>query len=200
MKKKYLMKTGFEKQQGIALITVMVVLFVLTLLGLAATDSSNFQALMVRNNQFRLETFNVSRAEIQDQLVALNQAPAVGAPPLAPGVILGNDGLPAEAGVIAVADSESARALFFAIDSGGQRLSTKDGSNGTTFDVLSLNQGINQDVAFRSVRECAVDGGSTGEAIASGIRCYVIQVDSDAQLTGTNIQSLQSQTIEFNSF
>ena len=57
-----------KKQNGMALIMVLVVLLVLTLVGLASTDSSNFQALMVRNNQFRLEAFNTSYTEIESQL------------------------------------------------------------------------------------------------------------------------------------
>lgn len=63
--------TSFPKsQKGIALIMVLVVLLVLTLVGLSSTDSSNFQALMVRNNQFRLEAFNTSFTEIETQLNA----------------------------------------------------------------------------------------------------------------------------------
>lgn len=61
----------FPKQQkGLALIMVLVVLLVLTLVGLSSIDSSNFQALMVRNNQFRLEAFNTSFSEIESQLEA----------------------------------------------------------------------------------------------------------------------------------
>jgi len=55
-------------QKGVALIMVLAVLFALTLLGLASTDSSSLQALMVRNSQFRLEAFNRSYNEIEDQL------------------------------------------------------------------------------------------------------------------------------------
>lgn len=57
-----------KHQKGMALIMVLVVLLVLTLVGLSSTDSSNFQALMVRNSQFRLEAYNTSFAEIQTQL------------------------------------------------------------------------------------------------------------------------------------
>ena len=191
MKTHYTVKASIKTQSGIALITVMVVLFILTLLGIAATDSSNFQALMTRNNQFRLETFNVSRSEIQDQLLALNAAPIVG------GVVTGNDGLPAAAGVIGVANSDSAVPLFFAIDSGGQRVSTEDGSNGNAFAVIfpQAQAAITQNVAYQRVAGCPVFEESIG--VVGTVQCHTIQVDSDAQLTQTNIQSLQSQTFSF---
>ena len=57
-----------NKQNGMALIVVMVVLTALTLMGLAASDSSNLQSIMARNNQFRLEAFNTSNAEIGAQI------------------------------------------------------------------------------------------------------------------------------------
>lgn len=203
MKTNYSIKTEFNAQSGIALITVMVVLFVLTLLGIAATDSSNFQALMVRNNQFRLETFNASRAQIQNQLAALNQVPVAGAPAVAPGVVIGNDGLPAAPGVIAVANNASATALFFAINSGG-RVSTEDGSNAGVFDVLfplGAQPTITQQVAFQRVEGCPIVGESIGEGAAgSNLECHKIQVDTDALLTNTSVQSLQSQTFSFISF
>lgn len=61
-------KSSPKQQKGLALIMVLVVLLVLTLVGLSSVDSSNFQALMVRNNQFRLEAFNTSFSEIESQL------------------------------------------------------------------------------------------------------------------------------------
>ena len=59
---------NFSKQKGITLIVVIVVLLALTLVGLASTDSGNLQRVMARNNQFRLEAFNSSHAEITAQL------------------------------------------------------------------------------------------------------------------------------------
>lgn len=64
------MKAFPRNQKGMALIMVMVVLLVLTMVGLSSTESSNFQSLMVRNNQFRLEAFNTSFSEIESQLEA----------------------------------------------------------------------------------------------------------------------------------
>lgn len=55
-------------QQGMAMLVVIVALLVLTILGLSASDSTSLQALMVRNSQLRLETFNASLAEIESQL------------------------------------------------------------------------------------------------------------------------------------
>ena len=59
-----------KPQKGMALIIVLVVLFLLTLVGLAGGDGSHFQALMVRNSQLRLEAFNTSFSEIEFQLEA----------------------------------------------------------------------------------------------------------------------------------
>lgn len=196
MKTNYPTQAEFNKQSGIALITVMVVLFILTLLGLAATDSSNFQALMVRNNQFRLETFNVSRSEIQDQLNALNTAVAVAPAP-------GADPTALPAGVVALVDgsSDSGQLLLFVTDNNDQRISTADDSNEGLFDVLfpqQLNEDdriITQNVAYQRVGGCSVE-----ETTIGSVQCHVVQIDSDAQLSGTNIQSLQSQTFTFVTF
>ena len=166
MKKIYPIKNSANKQKGIALITVMVVLFVLTLLGVAATDSSNFQALMVRNNQFRIEAFNVARAEVQDQLNNYAR------------VVDGGNGQTAS--------------LFFAIDT-DSRISTADGSAPNSLTVLFERQGfVNQDVSLDVVRGCPVEGHTIGD-----LQCSVIQLDSDAEMDGTNIGSQQSQTFSF---
>jgi len=162
----YTVKNNVEKQQGVALITVLVVLFVLTLLGLAATDSSNFQALMVRNNQFRLESFNVARSEIQDQLINYQRTEDGG---------LGNTG-----------------ALLFAIES-GSRISTEDGSAAPVgLTVRFERNAIDQNVTLNKVRDCPVENNSIGK-----FECSLIQLDSDAQVQNTNIQSLQSQRFSF---
>ena len=167
MKNRYSTINSANKQKGIALITVMVVLFVLTILGLAATDSSNFQALMVRNNQFRLEAFNVARAEIQDQLTNYAR------------VQDGGNGQTA--------------ALFFAIDSGiGRRTSTAEGTAPNSLTVRFGTTSVNQDLALTLVRGCPVLGQTVGD-----LRCSVIQLDSDAEIDGTNIGSDQSQTFSF---
>lgn len=164
MKTNYPIQVQPNKQRGIALITVMVVLFVLTLLGLAATDSSNFQALMVRNNQFRLEAFNVSRSEIQDQIVAYN-------------------------------DDADKEALFYAIDV-GSKVSTENAGSPSFFTVLYPRQAIDQNISLQRIGGCVVEGNTLG----TGLTCSLVQLDSDASLEGTNIQSQQSQTFSFLSF
>ena len=165
MQKRYPLNIGRDQQNGIALITVMVVLFVLTLLGLAATDSSNFQALMVRNNQFRLESFNVARSEIQDQLNNFQRFEDGGA--------------------------GDTRALFFAIDTGA-KISTTDGSAPVALTVRFPRDAIEQDVGLQAVSGCLVENQSLGSK-----QCNLIQLDSDAQVQGTNIGSQQSQTFSF---
>lgn len=57
-----------QRQEGMALIVVLVVLLVLTLLGVASTDSGNLQSIMTRNNQLRIEAFNASNTEIEARI------------------------------------------------------------------------------------------------------------------------------------
>jgi len=151
-----------KQQKGVALITVMIVLFILTLLGLAATDSSNFQALMVRNNQFRLEVFNASRAEIQQQILAYQ------------------------------ADDDRT-VVFNAIDNA--RISTSDNPAPANLNVQTQSPNYVKVIALSRTGGCSTFNTSIGSR-----RCDLLQLDSDAQLDGTNIASQQSQTFSFESF
>jgi hypothetical protein len=63
---------NMQKQSGAALLISIVVMLALTVLALAATNSNQTQAFMVRNAQFRLETFNASATEIDAQVDAIN--------------------------------------------------------------------------------------------------------------------------------
>ena len=59
-------------QEGLALLISVVVLLVLTIVALAATDSNQLQSLMMRNAQFRMEAFNASYTEIDAQVDSIN--------------------------------------------------------------------------------------------------------------------------------
>ena len=61
-----------HKQQGAALVITMFVLMVLTVVAISVTSTNQSQSIMVRNNQFRLESFNSSYAEIDAQVDAIN--------------------------------------------------------------------------------------------------------------------------------
>jgi len=62
-----------DVQRGAVLIITITVLLALTILALASTSSNQMQSIMVRNNQFRLEAFNVSYSELDAQIDILNQ-------------------------------------------------------------------------------------------------------------------------------
>lgn len=59
-------------QRGAALLISVVVLLALTIIALASTNSNQLQTLMVRNAQFRMETFNASYSEIDAQIDIIN--------------------------------------------------------------------------------------------------------------------------------
>lgn len=62
-----------RNQDGAALLITIVVMLALTLLALASTNSNQNQAFMVRNAQFRFETFNASYSEIDAQIDTVNR-------------------------------------------------------------------------------------------------------------------------------
>lgn len=61
------------RQSGAALLITIFVLMALTVVAISVTSSNQSQAIMVRNNQFRLESFNSSYAEIDAQVDFINK-------------------------------------------------------------------------------------------------------------------------------
>jgi hypothetical protein len=62
-----------KKQNGAALIITIFVLMALTVVAISVTSSNQSQSIMVRNSQFRLESFNSSYAEIDAQVDFINK-------------------------------------------------------------------------------------------------------------------------------
>jgi hypothetical protein len=62
-----------QRQSGAALLITIFVLMALTVVAISVTSSNQSQAIMVRNNQFRLESFNSSYAEIDAQVDFINK-------------------------------------------------------------------------------------------------------------------------------
>ena len=68
-------QVNFNQQSGVALLISIVVMLALTVLALAATNSNQTQAFLVRNAQFRLETFNASFTELDAHVDFINGRP-----------------------------------------------------------------------------------------------------------------------------
>lgn len=178
-----------KKQSGIALIMVLTALFALTLLGLASTDSSNLQALMVRNNQFRLEAFNMSFSEIGDQITFFQteegKDPLFGVIETDTAVTVSN---------VSTDDGSTG---------GGSTGTPSDGSTGTPDADAPKEIGI-QTASSLFVKEVAVipDGGcAIIETSLGGFeKCTLILLNSDVTYRDTNIGSDQSQQFSFKSF
>lgn len=169
--------SSMSTQSGVALLISIVVMLALTVLALAATNSNQTQAFMVRNAQFRLETFNASFTEIDGQIDFINERPiADGIPEVIaalidspPGTDVNTDGT----GAITAIDLEfQARAELGYMD---QQLSK----------------------AYRA--PCAVTGSDLGEGVAR-IRCDEIIMTSSATLINSgDVRSDQNQSYEYRS-
>jgi len=201
----YVKKTpprSFNSEQGIALIMVLVVLFVLTVVGLASTDSSNLQSVMVRNNQFRLEAFNASMSEINDQMefyVSDNGKAVLFA-------VIDN-------GTLNVTSTKSATSTGEAQDNPTttpDAVGTVDGTDATdpnsdgtenvtgadSFVILANNSLFDKDLTLQQEGGCAI----TLNSLGGFKKCSLMRLDSDALYQGTNIGSDQSQQFSFESF
>ena len=172
-------------QKGVALIMVLSVLFALTVLGLASSDSSNLQALMVRNNQFRLEAFNHSFNEIEQQLGFY--VTDAGKQPLFAAIDFGTQ----------QASSYYSDSQGGAIDPTGGNDSgglVESGSNG--FAVQSTSTTFNTDISLSSSGGCPIYLNSLG----GFKKCSLMELNSKVDYRNTNIGSEQVQQFSFTSF
>lgn len=157
-------------QEGIALLISVVVLLVLTIVALAATDSNQLQSLMVRNAQFRMEAFNASYTEIDAQIDSINSS---------------ND---QPAYLQAVIDGRISRVV-----------ASSDGSSPITLPRLAPAEAsyMTQTVEQRYLVQCDVFGDQLG-AGQGNIQCAGITINSDSQFTDrTSIESNQRQVFNY---
>ncbi|WP_147250883.1 pilus assembly PilX family protein [Arenicella xantha] len=155
-------------QRGASLLITMVVLIVLTVIAVTATNNSQTQAFMVRNNQFRLETFNASYAEIDAQIDTINKRKL-------------SDGVPSY--IIAMTDNAVG--------------TTVTPANSDLEIYAPVQNTYMTKVAEQSYRgNCAVFGQQLG-AGAEKIRCNEIKILADSKMVNTKIDSTQHQVYEY---
>ncbi len=160
----------YNAQSGSALLISVVVLLAMTLLALAATNSNQSQALMVRNAQFRMEAFNASFAEIDAQINSINDRSL-------------SDGVP-----------DYINALIDG--SVGNELEHDSTPIAIPQFSLAKNTYMTQTVAqvYRGV--CPTFGEQIG-AGAEKIRCSELLIDSESTLVNTTVESIQNQVFEY---
>lgn len=163
---------SYAKQQGATLIITLLVMLALTVVALAVTSSNQTQSIMVRNNQFRLESFNVSYTEIDAQVDALNNRKiSDGVPTWLIGLIDGNVG-----GRVESYSSDPDRTL---------------GLKSTVASTYMQRAAAQE---FRGT--CLIYGQQAGVG-SEKIRCNELEIESEADLVNTSISSEQHQVYEY---
>ena len=163
-----------KHQKGIALIVTLVVLLALTILGVAATDSGNLQSVMTRNNQFRLETFNVAHAEIDAQLDAYRS--------VASGTITD------EISFLLEADAGTKITDTAPLVSGSPLITEK-----------SVKDSFDKTIGLTKSGGCVITGETIGLGKQGTNSCNLFTLETDARYTDTNVQSQQVQTFSVQS-
>ena len=67
-----------NKEKGFALIASMVILVILTIIGVSASDMNSVQAIMSRNHQYYNESFYAAHSEIDAQIMEIAEHDLVG--------------------------------------------------------------------------------------------------------------------------
>ncbi len=171
---KRLSQQNIAQQSGIALIISIVVMLAMTVLAVAATNSNNTQAFMVRNAQFRMEMFNASYTEIDAQIDTINER-------------LVEDGVPD---------------FLLGLINGGIGTNVNDAGSGSVplnlaFEAPADAGYVNQEVEMVYRKNCVVQGISLG-AGSQPIVCHEIQINSRAELVNQeNVASPQRQVFEY---
>ncbi|GAA6139042.1 hypothetical protein NBRC116583_27890 [Arenicella sp. 4NH20-0111] len=176
------------RQNGVALIMVLTVLFALTLLGLASTDSSNLQALMVRNNQFRLEVFNAGLSEIDDQLSYYSTEK--GTVPLFYAIRLDE--------TFGVASTTTGSRALKATSSEAAQPTDVGGVIGLDpgFQEITSNPLFDKELVLTREGQCPLYNNTVG-----GVKkCSLMELEMNTGYKGTNISSGQNQQFAFSSF
>lgn len=164
-------------QSGAALIITLVVMLVLTIIAVASTNSNQTQAMMVRNNQFRLETFNTSYAEIDAQVDFVNKRKI-------------SDGIPGH--VITLIDGVTNQKVWHGAAGDGQSnrelaLLVPTDANELEREIIQWYSGV-----------CLAMGEQLGAGIEK-IACDEIKIDSDTALMNTRVSSNQFQVYRYKS-
>ena len=163
-----------NQQSGVALLISIVVMLALTVLALAATNSNQTQAFLVRNAQFRLETFNASFTELDAHVDFINGRPlSAGVPEYVVDLIDGPLG----------AD----------INSDGSGFYTEALQFEARTDPGYMDQSVGQ--TYRG--PCAVIGGDLGAGVER-IRCDEIVITAESVLVNQeSILSEQHQVYQY---
>ncbi len=160
-----------NKQDGISMVVTIVVLLALTTLALAATNTNQSQALMVRNAQLRLEAFNASYAEIDAQIDFVNRNNfVVNNPP----------------------------AYFLALRNGAVGTAIDDKNSAVKlprYAPAEIND-IEQEVTQTNKGNCRLLGEQVGKGKEKK-ECTQFQIDADSTVVDTTIESQQSQVYEY---
>lgn len=161
-----------QKQTGTSLVVTMIVLLVLTLIAISATNSNQSQSIMVRNNQFRLEAFNTSYAEIDGQVDFINMRDL-------------SDGVPVYLQVL--------------IDGnfGDQVSDSQTGDSNLAFRGLGTDTGyMDREVIQRNRGTCIIYGQQVG-AGNENVKCNQLEIESESDVVNTNVGSTQFQVYEY---
>ncbi len=162
-----------KKQRGAALVVTIFVLMALTVVAVSVTSSNQSQSIMVRNSQFRLESFNSSYAEIDAQVDFINKRKI-------------SDGIPTF--ILRLIDGVE-----------GGEVTSKETVSSPDYlpkrSIVNVNY-IDANVTQQFRGTCLVFGQQLG-AGEEKIACNELKIESDAALKNTSVVSNQHQVFEY---
>jgi hypothetical protein len=162
-----------QRQNGAVLVITIFVLMALTVVAISVTSSNQSQSIMVRNNQFRLESFNSSYAEIDAQVDFINKRKI-------------SDGVPTY--ILHLIDGQVGAKV-----SSGETVSSPNYlSQLSSVDVAYIDSEVSQ--SYRGT--CRIFGQQLG-AGEEKVACNELKIESDAALVNTNVVSNQHQVFEY---
>lgn len=179
---------NIAKQSGAALIITIAVMLAMTVLAVAATNSNQTQSFLVRNAQFRLETFNASSVEIDGRIDAINNTSLAADTPAFLRGLIDADRI---GGFVGVTSSP--------VDSD---LIAGNAVNAGNFDLVAPAPAtyMSQETQLVFREGCNISGLLNNDLTESNrtATCYRFQVNADSDLVGReSIQSNQSQVFDY---
>ena len=172
MLKKVWGETHVAQHRGAALIVTMIVVLALSVVAVGVTTNNQMQSLMARSAQFRMESFNISYAEIDAQIDAINKRKI-------------SDGVP--------------RWVEASISEGlGGRVSSAAADEGRVLDLLSTasTSFSDREIAQEYRANCVIYGQQIGVG-KEVYQCFEMMLESKAALKNTSVESQQSQVYEY---